>query len=239
MVGENIKITETDLTRIISESVKRLMNENRLPSYTEWRQNIECEVMWHKHSGRSNRWIVGNCVFFDTSEHALNHLGPSLLKKVLQKVDLRQVNQQGFIEEIVTFPYPVGYQECVETSDADDVVYLQRDNRKKQSRFVLNRQPEPCNTVFIVLRQTKNDPYAFQIITGYVGTKSGKEPWDRRANDTDNEFWKTHALVSPEGTTKADDVGDEGYWRQVVAECVKRVMKRLFEEADKGNCQKI
>lgn len=157
---------------------------------------------------------------------------------VLERVDYSQVNEKGFIEQIVTFPEPVGYQECVETSDADQVIYAQRQGRKGVSRFAINRRPELCNTVFIVLRQLKAMPNKWQVITGYVGTKSGKEPWDRSATMTDNDFWKTHALVSPDKMTQDDDLGDEGYWKRprniptdtqsiesIVAESVRRVLR--------------
>lgn len=54
----------------------------------------------------------------------------------------------------------------------------------------------------------------------------------------DNDFWKTHALVSPDNLTQDDDLGDENYWRKeralpidgqgiekIVAESVRMVLR--------------
>ena len=238
-----VKLDEHLLRQIISEAVVRVLCEGeiRLDTYEDWRDYIDEDIMWFEHTGFQKFWKIGPNKIFDSNGHAFNHLGPTLLKMVLQRVDYSKVNQSGFLEQLVTFPEPVGYQECVETNDADSIIYAQRQGRKGVSRFVLNRRPELCNTVFIVLRLIKGTADKWQVITGYVGTPSGKEPWDRRATMDDNDFWKTHALVSPDNLTQDDDLGDENYWRKeralpidgqgiekIVAESVRMVLMESY-----------
>ena len=213
-----MKIKRAELLRIIAESIE---NAFHLPSYAEWRRDIEEEVAWYLHNGGKSRWTIGGNVFFDNSGHALCHLGPTLLCEVLKRVNLNTADKNGMIEQVVELGHPIGYQECVETNDSDSIVYLQRSGRKRQSRFAIGRSPEPCSTVFIVLRKIKTAQNVYQIITSYVGTKSGKEPWDRRATDSDAEFWRNHALVSPDEIDSSEDVGEEGYWTRMVAESIK------------------
>ena len=213
-----MRITEKQLRRIIKEAL------NNLPSYEDWRKNIEGETMWRQYQGKRNVWKVKGNLVFDSSGHATGHLGYSLIQKTLELVDFSQVDERGFISQTVEFPDNIGYQECVPTTDNDNIIYVQRDGRKNVSRFALDREPEQCNSIFIVLRNIKGTK-KWQIITAYVGTKSGLEPWDKRAKETDVEFWKNHALVSPNYTEK-DNVGDSTYWRKI-AESMNITEKQL------------
>ena len=235
-----MKIKRAELLHIIAESIE---NAFHLPSYAEWKRNIEEEVMWYLYNGGKSRWKIGGNVFFDNSGHALYHLGPTLLCEVLKHVNLNMADEKGMIEQVVELGRPIGYQECVETNDSDNIVYLQRNGRKRQSRYAVGRSPDPCSTVFIVLRKIKKTQNVYQIITGYVGTKSGKEPWDRRATDSDAEFWRNHALVSPDEIDSSEDVGEEGYWTRIVAESIKNYfyknMKKNIVKLNEAQLRKM
>ena len=82
------------------------------------------------------------------------------------------------------------------------------------TRFVLDRVPEPCNSVFVVLGRVA-DTNRFVFRTAFVGNKSGREPWDKNATKDDVKYWKHHALVAPRGADIFDDLGDEGYWEKL------------------------
>ncbi len=118
---------------------------------------------------------------------------------------LHQVEPAGrnFIEQEIIFPGVVGVSRCVETSQSDCIVFAQRQNRKGLTRFVKNRDPEPCSSVFVVLKRERQ--HRFVLITGFIGRKPTPEPWDARAfsyskNPTaarrvSENFWNNHALI--------------------------------------------
>lgn len=173
--------------------------------------------MWRQMAGKRNRWSVNGNLIFDSNGHAINHCGYDLLQDVLERMDLSSIEPNGQIEDTVIFDNPIGYHECLETNESDKIIYLQRLGRARVTRFVLDRVPEPCNCVFVVIGRVA-DTNRFVFRTAFVGNKSGREPWDKNANSNDVEFWKTHALVAPRGADIFDDLGDEGYWEKIVSE---------------------
>lgn len=173
--------------------------------------------MWRQMAGKRNRWSVNGNLIFDSNGHAINHCGYDLLQDVLERMDLSSIEPNGQIEDTVIFDNPIGYHECLETNESDKIIYLQRLGRARVTRFVLDRVPEPCNCVFVVIGRVA-DTNRFVFRTAFVGNKSGREPWDKNANSNDVEFWKTHALVAPMGADIFDDLGDEGYWEKIVSE---------------------
>lgn len=202
------------LVKFVSvDYVSGMVFEKTLQGYENWRKSVESEIMWRQLDGKRNVWKVKDKIVLDNNGHAINHCGYKLLQAVLEKIDLDSIEPKGEKEGTVFFEDPVGYEECVQTSESDQIVYLQRNNRANVSRFVLNRLPEPCNSVFFVIgRIADTNKYVFR--TAFVGTKSGREPWDKNANQEDMEFWKCHALVAPKGANVFDDLGDEGYWEK-------------------------
>lgn len=187
---------------------------NTMEGYENWRKAIESEVMWHQRDHKGNIWKVGDNVIVDYNGHAINHCGYKLLQAALEQVDFEAIDPKEVVELTVRFEEPIGYQECVQTSESDCIVYLQRTARANVSRFVLNRQPEPCRSVFLVLgRRGDTNMYVFR--TAFVGEKSAREPWDKNATDLDVKFWKNHGLVAPRGTWEFEDVGDSSYWRNL------------------------
>ena len=188
--------------------------EHTFEAYENWRHSLENEIMWRQMAGKRNKWVINGNLIFDKNGHAINHCGYDLLQDVLEKIDLSSIEPNGQIEDTVFFDHPVGYHECVETTESDKIIYLQRLGRAKVTRFVLDRVPEPCNSVFVVIGRVA-DTNRFVFRTAFVGYKSGREPWDKNANEDDVEFWKRHALVAPRGADIFDDLGDEGYWEKL------------------------
>lgn len=184
-----------------------------LPPYEEWKRQVECENEWRTYRGQRAVWKIGRITVVDKNGHAINHCGYELLKEVLKKLDFGDRTEGLHIAQAVEFDHPVGYNECVITTENDRVVYLQRHQRANVTRFALDRVPEPCNTVYVILDQI-GDTDRFIFRTAYVGIKSGREPWDSFATAEDVEFWKTHALVAPADADESDDLGDSTYWRK-------------------------
>jgi len=124
------------------------------------------------------------------------------------EVALSKVMPDGraFIEEEVLTSGPIGTTKCIKTYEGDSIVFAQRFGRKGLTRFVKNRAPEPCNSVFVVLKRLKEHRYL--IITGFVGTRPEPEPWDETAfthavdpnvsRQRSLEFWSKHALIYDE-----------------------------------------
>ena len=120
---------------------------------------------------------------------------PELLSKYEVTEDFRIITHD--------FGKVVGRSYCVETRPTDRITFMKRPNRQGRTRFVLNRKPEFCNFVTIMLSK-KEDGYI--ILTAFVGKRSEPEIWDERAFEKDergynaakvasNEFWSTHALI--------------------------------------------
>ena len=115
-----------------------------------------------------------------------------LLPEALARIDAR--GRQFLVEEVV-FDHFVGETVCVPTTDADKIVWAKRPNRFGHSRFVKNRQPDPCNAVTIILKQDDQEDGLYVLITAFVGSAAPPEPWDRNATAESGPFWTSHALV--------------------------------------------
>lgn len=132
------------------------------------------------------------------------------------EVALSKVMPDGraFIEEEVLASGPIGTTKCIKTYEGDSIVFAQRFGRKGLTRFVKNRAPEPCSSVFVVLKRLKVHRYL--IITGFVGTRPEPEPWDETAfrhavdpnvsRQRSLEFWSKHALIYDETLIVNDSV---------------------------------
>ncbi len=121
--------------------------------------------------------------------HLHTGITPQLLKAVCQKITC---DKQKTIKQQVNFDKPIGTNVCVKITDEDELIYAIRAGRYGHSQFVLNREPEPTNSMTIVLKKNRNH---YKILTAYIGTMSELEPKDRRASIQSIQFWKKHALV--------------------------------------------
>lgn len=230
--AKNVSLNESELREVISECISQILYENAgFPSYKEWRQEIESDAATRLSGGSKCVWRVKGRLFIDNKGHAVSHLGYDLVGQVLEMVDLSKADRKGYLQQEVVFPYPIGYQECVETNDTDDIIYMQRPLRKNVSRFVLNKGPVLCNTVQIAMKSLNSNRTKWLVFTAYAGKKGGLEPWDKKATAKDEEFWKTHALTTADSVTKDDDKGDMGYWRKMrVAESIEPQLRKLVRE---------
>lgn len=119
---------------------------------------------------------------------------------------LAKINSEGreFLVDVVGFDQPIGETTCVATAAGDQVIYAKRPKRWGHSRFVLNRTPESCSSLVVILKAGGNgDDYV--LITAFVGHRPQPEPWDQRAfaqqpnpqeaERLSREFWAQRALV--------------------------------------------
>jgi hypothetical protein len=116
----------------------------------------------------------------------------AILPEALARVE---VTGRGFVVQQIDFDRVVGQSVCVETSSSDEVVYAKRPKRFGSSRFVKNRQAEPCSSVVLILKIADGEENAMVLITAFIGQLSEPEPWDRNATAKSLEFWSNHALI--------------------------------------------
>lgn len=180
-----------------------------MKSYSEWRKAIADEIRAMEQT--TAVWNVNGHVIIDCNGHALNHCGYELIERALHHACFDQL---GVTEQTVIFSQPVGYCECVHTTPNDSIIYVQREGRKGVTRFILDKDPAPCNSVFLVLKKKPNNKVF--LITAYVGVKSEVEPWDKKATAASIEFWKHHALVATRDMSLSDDRGDKYYWNKQI-----------------------
>lgn len=96
----------------------------------------------------------------------------------------------------------VGETICIAVSEGDEIVFAQRPGRRGLTKFVRNRNPEPCRYVTVVLKRI---PEGYLLVTGFIGRKAEPEPWDDRhfqqqadpaaAETKARAFWEKRALV--------------------------------------------
>ncbi len=144
--------------------------------------------------------LADGSVVCDRSPSHVREEDVYLVHKALARIDPRG---RRFIEEEVRFPEIVGYSDCVTTNPGDEIVLAQRPGRHGLTRFVKGRAPEPCDSVFLVLKNVR--PKRYVLITGFVGRRPRPEPWDERAfgfsrnpaeaRKLSRAFWAEHALV--------------------------------------------
>lgn len=118
---------------------------------------------------------------------------------------LAQIHSMGreFLIEVVDFGRPIGETICVATDAGDQIIYAKRPKRWGHSRFVLNRTPESCSSVVVILKAGDDGEYI--LITAFIGRRPQPEPWDtwnfsqqpnpQEAERLAREFWSSHALV--------------------------------------------
>ncbi len=146
----------------------------------------------------------GESVYDRPQSHLTNDDGfHAILLNALQRVEGAG---RPFIEEEVAFDEEIGRSICVETTSDDVVVFAHRKNRPGLSRIVLNRQSEPCKSMFIVLKRIGE--WSYLLITAFIGRRAQPEPFDEgafqkaknpdRARIESRAFWLTHALIFEE-----------------------------------------
>ena len=142
----------------------------------------------------------GESVFDRVDSHLDGH---NEVSPILPEALLKIRAGGGFVEAQVDLDRIVGETQCVATGVSDTIIFAQRPRRFGLTRFVNNRQPEPCTTVAVVLKKDVAGHYV--LITAFIGALAPPEPWDRRAfgfkpdprraEAESRAFWSSHALV--------------------------------------------
>lgn len=96
----------------------------------------------------------------------------------------------------VKFDRIIGVCDCVETSDADDIVYAIRKERDRHMRFVKNRTAVPVDHLTMILF---NQHKYWNLVSAWFGGPATQLPYSPKMTDAENDealrFWATHALV--------------------------------------------
>ena len=123
---------------------------------------------------------------------------------------LEHIDPQGraFFVETVDLGETIGESRCVETDPNDQIVFAQRVGRFGLSRFVINKDAVLTSKLTVILR--KGD-LGYEVVTAFIGPKAEREPWDKTADSTSTEFWRTHALIWGGEETVTGSTTDQEY----------------------------
>lgn len=118
------------------------------------------------------------------------------LPAVIEALANIQANGEQFIKTCFDFGRQIGTTICVKTTADDEIVFASRVGRTTKTRFVLNRKPEPCSTVTIIMARNNE---GYRLITGYVGGLAEREVDDPSISSSEEfkrclKFWSEHAL---------------------------------------------
>jgi hypothetical protein len=140
--------------------------------------------------------ILGRLAFGQLVVDRYNsHLHPEVLLLLPEAFERIRLPGEQFMVVQVDFDRIVGNTTCVRTESGNQIVFAQRPKRFGLTRFVMNRKPEPCRSVVVILKKADNLADAFALVTAFIGVKPQPEPWDRNATEKSVEFWSDHALV--------------------------------------------
>lgn len=128
------------------------------------------------------------------NSHAQSHSAVlPLLPETIAKIHSQA--RESFCEEI-KFNRTIGETICVSTTDADEIVYAQRPNRRGLTRFVKNRQPEKTNSIVACFMTADGMGGSYILTTAFIGERAPAEPWDKKwADEKSFAFWTSHALI--------------------------------------------
>lgn len=135
----------------------------------------------------------GETVVDRRNSHVHENVKP-LLPETLSRVDSLD---RGFFVAEVDFGEVIGETYCVATTPDDKIIYARRQGRRGHSRYVLDRSPESCSVVTVILKKN-DDGDGYVLITAFIGHQAEPEPWDNRAGKASRRFWDGHGLI-PEG----------------------------------------
>jgi len=133
---------------------------------------------------------------FISSKHMEIHA--DVFEWLQEAILLMDIPLDDYIKQSIEFNHMIGYTVCVDVDDTDTIVYATRKGRKWSSKLVLNREPEACNTLTVVLkRRGLNKLY---LLTAYIGCVAEREEADFNLKNIDERkksfnFWKNKALI--------------------------------------------
>lgn len=155
------------------------------------------------------RLASGELVVDRKDSHVASH--PTVVPLLAEMFSrLHSDGRESFFGE-VNLGRVIGENIRVETTGADEIVFAQRPSRRGLTRFVKNRQPEPCSDVVVLLKRIAGGAYV--LITAFIGTRCPAEPWDSQwASEKSVPFWNTHALIWGHEAVIADTETKECPW---------------------------
>lgn len=135
--------------------------------------------------------------------HMQQHLDSiPFIQEALDKINTKN---QEFVKVEIDLGRVIGTTTLVKTTDSDEIVFAIRNDRRILSRFVKNREGQPCQTIVIILRKLEGIRY--KLLTAYIGRLAEKEAGDHSIM-TESEyatckaFWNEHALLWDESSVK-------------------------------------
>ena len=137
------------------------------------------------------RLSSGEVVVDAENSHVQTH--PSVLPVLGEALAQVKSDDRSFMVTEVDLGRVVGKNIRVKTTDSDEILFAKRPGRLGLTRFVKNREPEPCSRVVLVLKCLSEGAYV--LITAFIGTRCPAEPWDRNADEHSVPFWNSEALV--------------------------------------------
>lgn len=148
-----------------------------------------------------NLWS-GEAVIDRRTSHIHDGISTELLKESLLHI---QSNNESYIDQTIFHDRIIWKSLRIATVKWDEIIFVQRKNRKWPSRFVKNKQPIDYNGITIVLLKNKYHANEYVLMTAYIGDKAPPEPWDnplfeKLENGEERrkealEFWNNHALI--------------------------------------------
>lgn len=153
-----------------------------------------------------------------------SHLHAGVLELLPEALGRISSLGRNFLTEEIDFGRVIGQTICVQTEPQDQIVYAVRPGRQGHSRFVLNRQPEDCTCLVVIL---KAEDGGYKMITAFVGHKPEHEPWDRNATERSAAFWQNHALIWGEEPIIPGTETAICPWRGTIPSEVDRVLTLL------------
>lgn len=139
--------------------------------------------------------VSGEDVWTYESSHI--HAG---VNAVLAEVLAKMSPEGGFVRTTVDLGRVVGHDNCVPTTDADEIVFAQREGRQGLTRFTKSAEPVATSEVSVIMCRDKEHGGRWTLITAFFGALAPREPWDPNIkSDSERvdarEFWSSHALA--------------------------------------------
>lgn len=139
----------------------------------------------------------GHKVYYNNKHLKVLGDATEYLEEAIRNIDSRN---ERIVKVCVEFGKIIGVKTCVNIRKGDSFRYATRLGCKYPTRFVLNREPEPCSTIVVIMKKTPNSKnYGYALKTAYIGDFATKEVHDptltyKEAHEA-NEFWSNHALI--------------------------------------------
>jgi len=147
---------------------------------------------------------LGEQVFTLSHSHLGQHPeldeDPELLKRALARIVLtpEKFERGGWLMFEVNFDEPVGKGSVVERREGDVYIWAVPKRRDMYRVYVTNREPEPCDTVSVIIRW-RQEFQGYELRTAFVGCLPALYEADKIKNVylRRYKFWSRYVLVYP------------------------------------------